>query len=64
MQVKEILRAQFDSRKNRWKIVKKTYNGCRGWVRLGGNWYYTKEDTEQTIQRLVTDVPDLYKTEA
>lgn len=66
MPVKEILRAQHDSRRKdpkEWKIAKKTSARGGGWARFGGNWYYTKEEAEAVIKRLVTSFPDQYETE-
>lgn len=41
--VKEILRPQFDHRKGKWRIAKKTSNGSGGWKTFGsGSIYITK----------------------
>jgi len=61
---KTILRAQWDSRKQMWKIVKKTYNGSGGWARFGAAWHFGKEDAELMIDRIVHYEPDYYEKEA
>lgn len=60
---KEILRPQWDSRKQMWKIVKKTYNGSGGWKRFGGNYYFGKEEVESRIDMIVRHNPELYGKE-
>lgn len=64
MTQKTILRAQWDSRKQMWKVVKRTYNGCGGWARFGSKWHFGKEEAEMIIERLVTDFPEQYEKEA
>ena len=62
-----VLRPQHDSRRNdakQWKIAKKTSSPGGGWARFGGEWYYTKEDAEAAIDRIVSDFPDQYEKEA
>ena len=59
--VVETLRAQWDGRKLRWRIVKKTYNGNGGWAKFGSaDGYFSKESAESTIDRLVRDFPEMY----
>lgn len=63
---KLILRPQHDSRRNdvkKWKIAKKTDAPGGGWARFGGAWYYTKEDAEAAIDRIISDYPDHYEKE-
>lgn len=57
----EVLRPQFDSRKEMWKIVKHTILG--GWRRYGTTWYYTKEYAQDSINRTVNNYPHLYKSD-
>jgi len=66
---KEELRAQFDHRKDAWKIVKKTLthskgsnpNGTAGWRRFGDSWYFDRKDAEDAIQRIINNYPDMYQ---
>lgn len=59
--VKEILRAQYDGRKCRWRIVKKTWNGSGGWAKFGrSDGYWNKDAAEQAIDRLVENCPEMY----
>ncbi len=51
----EILRAQFNQRQGKWRIVKKTDNGSGGWRMFGGSdGYLSKEDCEEMIDRLIS----------
>jgi hypothetical protein len=61
--IKTILRAQWDSRKQMWKIVKKTENGAGGWARFGAGWHFGKDDAEVMIDRMVKDFPEQYGKE-
>lgn len=56
----EILRPMWDARKQMYKIVKKTYNGCGGWARFGGKFYAGKGECEEVIHSLVSKFPDQY----
>lgn len=59
---REILRAQYDGRKEKWRIAKKTYNGCGGWRSYGsGAIYCTREDAEARINKLTKTQPDWYE---
>lgn len=60
---KEILRPQWDSRKQMWKIVKKTDNGSGGWRRFGANFYYGKEGAVNAIEMLIFKFPEMYEKE-
>ncbi len=64
MTQKTILRAQWDSRKQMWKIVKKTYNGSGGWARFGAAWHFGKDDAELRINNMVMIFPEQYEKEA
>jgi hypothetical protein len=57
---KGTLRAQWDSRKEMWKIVKKTFNGSGGWARVEGDYYSSKSEAEQEIEMMVSNHPDMY----
>lgn len=48
---KIILRAQYDSRRNCWKIVK--YSAVGGWTRFGSGWYTTCADCRNKIEYIV-----------
>ena len=61
---KTILRAQWDGRKQMWKVVEKTYNGAGGWARFDAAWHYGKEDTEVMINNMVRIFPERYEKEA
>jgi hypothetical protein len=54
-----VLRAQYDQRKNCWKIVEYKLTG--GWGRFGAGWYLTKEDCQAKITVLVNDHPNTYR---
>lgn len=58
---KEVIREQFDHRRNEWKIVKKTYNGSGGWKRYGGEWYGSRDEAEKVVRRLVRQFPEYYE---
>ena len=60
---KEVLRPKWDSRKQMWKIVKKTYGGSGGGARVGKNFYLGKEETEKTIDMIVRNQPEMYENE-
>jgi len=58
----EILRAQYNSRQGKWRIVKKTEKGSGGWKMFGGaDGYLTKSDCEEMIDRLVMRSDGTYK---
>lgn len=59
--IKEKLRAQFDQRRQQWKIVKKTTFGAGGWRRFGTNWYYTRKAAETAIKIIVGTHGDYYE---
>jgi len=62
--IKEILRAQYDGRGQRWRIVKKTSKGSGGWARFGSPMgYSTQEETERMINRIIEYNPDMYQRE-
>lgn len=60
---KDILRAQFDSRRNNWKFVKKTFTGSGGWASTGVNTYESREAAEAAIDQLISIHPDLFEKE-
>lgn len=60
---KEILRPQWDSRKQMWKIVRKTENGAGGWARFQEVGYLGKEDAVKRIEEIVRNQPELYEKE-
>ncbi len=60
----ETLREQFDSRKQIWKIVKKTHSGSGGWKRFGGKEYLRKDECLRSIERICDSYPDIYQKEA
>ena len=61
---KEVLRPQWDSRKQLWKIVKKTWNGSHGWGRFQELYYLGKSDAEKRIDEIVSNQPEMYEKEA
>jgi hypothetical protein len=63
MSEKTILRAQWDGRKQMWKIVKKTTNGAGGWARFGTSYEFSKESSEHFIDLLVAKFPQHYEKE-
>ena len=54
-----VLRSQYESRKNCWKIAKATYAG--GWTHFGSNWYLTSADADRKINVIVEMDPQRYK---
>ena len=54
-----VLRAQYEPRKNCWKIVKATRNS--GWTHFGTGWYITAGDAEFKINQIVSRDPDKFK---
>lgn len=62
--VKEILRPQFDHRKQAWKIVKKSHVGSGGWRSYGsGAIYTTKQEAQRMINHLCESQPDIYEND-
>jgi hypothetical protein len=57
----ETLRERFDTRKQVWKIAKKTHSGSGGWKRFGGKEYPSAEECRNTIDRICDSYPYLYK---
>jgi hypothetical protein len=61
---KEILRAQWQARQGKWRIVKKTYTGSGGWKLLeGAEPYDTGAICQTAIKSLVNEFPEKYKEE-
>lgn len=45
---KEVLRSQYDGKKSKWRIAKKTNSGAGGWKSFGsGAIYATQSEAEQ-----------------
>jgi len=58
----ETLRAKFDSRKEKWGIVKSTRSG--GWRSYGsGAIYNSKADCEKTISKTADAYPSTYRVD-
>lgn len=61
---KEVLRSQYDGKKSKWRIAKKTNNGAGGWKSFGsGAVYMSKEEAEGKIDFLIKTHPDQYQKE-
>lgn len=62
MQTKLRLKAQWDPRKQMWKIMKQNPAFSKnGWQRFGGNFYTYMDECNAKIQELISKFPDLYK---
>lgn len=62
MEQKTTLRAQWNSRKGCWRIVKKTDNGCGGWKLFSSYCNFTtRHGCEDQINKLVKKYPDHYQ---
>jgi hypothetical protein len=58
------LKAQFDHRKQMWKIMKQNpLFSKKGWQRFGGNYYHFEDECKAKIKTLTEQFPDQYKTE-
>jgi len=55
------LRPMFDSRKNMWRITKKTENGSGGWARFGASWDWDRQSCIDRIRRIIANYPDQYE---
>jgi hypothetical protein len=61
---KEILRPQYDGKKWKWRIAKKSNVGAGGWRSFGsGSVYMTKEEADGKIDFLVKTCPGQYQKE-
>jgi hypothetical protein len=61
---KEILRSQYDGKKSKWRIAKKTNVGAGGWKSFGsGAIYDTQQTAESKIDFLIESSPEMYKRE-
>jgi hypothetical protein len=60
---KEILRPQWDSGKQMWKIVKKTYNGSGGWANFSNITHNGRDETARVIDYICEKCPELYEKE-
>jgi hypothetical protein len=60
----EILRPQYDGRKQKWRIAKKTSNGSGGWRSFGsGAVYVTRSEAERKIEMIIENMPGYYQKE-
>lgn len=61
---KQTLRPQRDSRKQLWRIAKKTDNGSGGWRSYGsGSIYTTKDQAINAIEKIISNYPEHYQSE-
>jgi hypothetical protein len=61
---KEVLRSQYDGKKSKWRIAKKTNSGAGGWKSFGsGAIYATQSEADQKIDFLIEQGPQMYKRE-
>lgn len=59
---KEILRAQYDGKKQLWRIAKKTNTGAGGWKSFGsGSVYDTIGQANDKIEFLIQSYPEQYQ---
>lgn len=61
---KEVLRSQYDGKKSKWRIAKKSNVGAGGWRSFGsGSIYQTQNEAESKIDFLIESNPEMYKRE-
>lgn len=61
---KEVLRSQYDGKKSKWRIAKKSNVGAGGWRSFGsGSIYPTQKEAELKIDFLIESNPEMYKRE-
>jgi hypothetical protein len=62
---KEILRPMWDSRRQLWKVTKKTNNGAGGWSSLSPFAFYTnKAECQDKIDWLIFQYPEQYQADS
>lgn len=62
MAEKTTLRAQWNSRQGKWRIVKKTNTGAGGWAMFGNSEGYTSiSEAVDKIKGLIEKFPDQYQ---